>query len=246
MINITPTFQYEYDNTSRGLPQNTNTNLFVPREYNDKGDPIALAYKDVARLPNPVFPAELYEYRRDSKIKLTLGNDKEFKSRFTELNLTAGGIYKNKAMKAKVSKFIDLCRQYMNNNLEHEIDDEIRLFEATKDEYDGRTLEYHYDLRETIRSFNDYLCIVFLNIANILTYPNETFYEKYLQKSNKINQDVALKMANKICRRMQDEFTEVIRETFPIRDIVSRISKDQKEANDVFDTSEVTLKKKNK
>ena len=101
-------------------------------------------------------------------------------------------------------------------------------------------------MRETIRSFNDYLCIVFLNIAIILTYPNETFYEKYLQKSNKINQDVALKMANKICRRMQDEFTEVIRETFPIRDIVSRISKDQKEANDVFDTSEVTLKKKKK
>ena len=73
----------------------------------------------------------------------------------------------------------------MNNNLEQKIDDEIKLFEVTKDEYDGRALEYHYDLRETARSFNDYLCIVFLNIANILTDPNETFYEKYLQKSNK-------------------------------------------------------------
>ena len=100
-------------------------------------------------------------------------------------------------MKAKVTKFIDLCRQYMNNNLEHEIDDEIRLFEAIKEDSDGRTLEYHYDLRETVRSFNDYFCIVFLNIANILTYSNETFYEKYLQKSNKIDHDVALKMANK-------------------------------------------------
>ena len=46
----------------------------------------------------------------------------------------------------------------MNNNLEQEIDDDIRLFEATKDEFDGRSLEYHYDLRETVRSMNDYLC----------------------------------------------------------------------------------------
>ena len=245
MINITPTFHHEYDNTFRGLPGPTDTNLFIPREYDDKNRPIPLTYKDTPRLPNPVFPVELYEYRRGSKIKLSLGKDKEFKSRFAELNL-AGGVYKNIDMKAKVTKFIDLCRQYMNNNLEHEIDDEIRLFEATKDVADGRTLEYHYDLRETIRSFNDYLCIVFLNIANILTYPNETFYEKYLQKSNKINHDVALKMANKICKRMQDEFTEVIREIFPIRDIASRISKDQKDTDEVFDTKEVTLKKKNK
>ena len=50
-------------------------------------------------------------------------------------------------------------------------------------------------------------------------------------------------MANKICKRMQDEFTEVIRGIFPIRDIASRISKDQKDADDVFDTKEVTLKK---
>ena len=242
MINITPTFHHEYDNTYRGLPENFNTNLSVPREYDNKGRNIPLSYVDTPRFPNPVIPVELYEYRRGTKIKLTLGKDKEFKSRFAELNL--GVVYKNADMKAKVTKFIDLCRQYMNNNLEHEIDDEIRLFEAIKEDSDGRTLEYHYDLRETVRSFNDYLCIVFLNIANILTYPNETFYEKYLQKSNKIDHDVALKMANKICKRMQDGFTEVIREIFPIRDIASRISKDQKDTDDVFDTKEVTLKKK--
>ena len=51
-------------------------------------------------------------------------------------------------------------------------------------------------------------------------------------------------MANKICKRMQDEFTEVIRGIFPIRDIASRISKDQKDTDEVFDTKEVTLKKK--
>ena len=219
--------------TFRGLPDNTNTNLTIFRENDNKGRKIPLSYVHTPRLPNLVFPVELYEYRRDSKVKLTIGKDKEFKSRFVEGNLRV--VYKNIDMKKKVTKFIDLCRQYMNNNLKQEIDDEIRLFEATKDVDDGRTLEYHYDLRETVRSMNDYLCIVFLNIANILTYPNETFYEKYLQKSNKINHDVALKMANKICKRMQDEFIDVIRENFPIRDIASRFSKNVKDADEVFD-----------
>ena len=57
------------------------------------------------------------------------------------------------------------------------------------------------------------------------------------------NGPTTLRMANKICKRMQDGFTEVIREIFPIRDIASRISKDQKDTDDVFDTKEVTLKK---
>ena len=91
------------------------------------------------------------------------------------------------------------------------------------------------------------MIIFVLFFLTLLTfYPNKTFYEKYLQKSNKINHDVALKMANTICKRMQDEFTEVIREIFPIRDIASRISKNQKDADDVFDTQEVTLKNNNK
>ena len=38
MINITPTFHHEYDNTYRGLPENFNTNLSVPRVYRS-GDP---------------------------------------------------------------------------------------------------------------------------------------------------------------------------------------------------------------
>ena len=51
-------------------------------------------------------------------------------------------------------------------------------------------------------------------------------------------------MANKICKRMQDKFTDVIREIFPIRDIASRIRKNEKDTDEVFDTKEVTLKKK--
>ena len=68
MINITPTFHHEYDNTFRGLPENLNTNLMILREYDDKGRKIPLSYKDTARLPNPVFPVELYEYRRVQKL----------------------------------------------------------------------------------------------------------------------------------------------------------------------------------
>ena len=76
MININPTFHHEYDNTFRGLPENLNTNLMILREYDDKGRKIPLAYKDTPRLPNPVFSVELYEYRRGSKVKLTLGRTK--------------------------------------------------------------------------------------------------------------------------------------------------------------------------
>ena len=62
----------------------------------------------------------------------------------------------------KVSNLVDLSRQYMKNDLEQEIDDEIKFFESTEDVNDEKTLECHYDLRETIKTFNDYLCIVFL------------------------------------------------------------------------------------
>ena len=68
MINITPTFHHEYDNTYRGLPENFNTNLSVPREYDNKGRNIPLSYVDTPCFPNPVFPVELYEYRRDKKL----------------------------------------------------------------------------------------------------------------------------------------------------------------------------------
>jgi len=158
----------------------------------------------------------------------------------------AKNIYRNEAMKSKVTNLIDLCRQYMKNDLEQEIDDEIKFFESTEDVDDEKTLEYHYDLRETIKTFNDYLCIVFLNLANILIYPNETFYMKYVKNQFRIEADTALHMANKICKRMQDEFTDIILENFPIRETVARISRVEKETEDVFDTREVIPKESSK
>jgi len=107
-------------------------------------------------------------------------------------------------------------------------------------------LEYHYDLRETIKTFNDYLCIVFLNLANILIYPNETFYMKYINNQFRIETNTALHMANKICKRMQDEFTDIILENFPIRETVARINRAEEEAEDVFDTKEVIPKESSK
>ena len=121
-------------------------------------------------------------------------------------------------------------------------DDEIKFFESTEDADDEKTLEYHYDLRETIKTFDDYLCIVLLNLANILIYPNESFYMKYVNNQFRIEVNVALQMANKICKRMQDEFREIILENFPIRETVARISRMGKEAEDVFDTKEVIPK----
>ena len=38
---------------------------------------------------------------------------------------------------------------------------------------------------------------------------------------------------------MHDEFTDIILENFPIRETVTRISRAEKEAEDVFDTREV-------
>ena len=207
------------------------------------GKKVAVAYTDQPRLKNPVFPAELYEYRRGKNMKLSI--DGEVPSKFAEGNL-AQNIYKSDAMKTKVSNLVDLCRQYMRNDLEQEIDDEIKFFESTEDADDVKTLEYHYDLRETIKTFNDYLCVVFLNLANILIYPNETFYMKYLKNQFRIEADKALHMANKICKRMQDEFTEIILENFPIRETAARISRAEKETEDVFDTNEIIPKKKSR
>ena len=228
MINITPTFLHEYYNTSRGIPDDIDTNINHPVIKID-GKKATAIYQDKKFFPNPVFPVELCEYRRGSNIKLSI--DGVIASKFAENNLqkkiyreTADG---TKNMKVKVTKFIDLCRQYMKNDLEQELDDEIKLFESTEEAADKRTLEYHYDLWETVKTFNDYLCIVFLNLANILTYPNETFYVKYLNKQIRIKPDEALHMANKICKRMQDEFTDIIYENFPIRGTAERISKVQ-------------------
>jgi len=247
MINITPTFLHEYYNSSRGFPEDIDTSINYP-VITMVGKKATAVYKDKKFFPNPVFPVELYEYRRGSNIKLSI--DGVIASKFAEGNLQKK-IYRDttsgtKNMKAKVTKFIDLCRQYMKNDLEQELDDEIKLFESTEEASDKKSLEYHYDLWETVKTFNDYLCIVFLNLANILTYPNETFYDKYLNKNIRIKPDEALHMANKICKRMQDEFTDIIYENFPIRGTAERISKVQKSSVDVFDTDEVIPKKKSK
>ena len=242
MIKLTPTFLSEYHNLSRGFPNGIDTNLNVP-VLTTNGKKITTAYVDKAYLKNPVFPAELYEYRRGKNTKLSI--DGEVPSKFAEGNL-AKNIYKSEAMKTKVSNLVDLCRQYMNNELEWQIDDEVKYFESTEEADDQKSLEYHYDLRETIKTFNDYLCIVFLNLANILIYPNETFYNKYINNQFRIEANQALQMANKICKRMQNEFTDIIYENFPIRETAARITRVEKESEDVFDTKEISMKKKSK
>ena len=62
-------------------------------------------------------------------------------SRFAEKSLPRS-IYKDDAMKTKITKFIDLCRQNLSNDLEQELDDEIRFFESTEEAEDKRSLEY--------------------------------------------------------------------------------------------------------
>ena len=99
-------------------------------------------------------------------------------------------------------------------------------------------MEYLYDLSETVRTFNNYLCIVFLNLSNILTYPNETFYEKYKNKEIRITPDKAVYMANKICKRMQDEFTDIILDNFPVKGTAERIGKAERDMNKGFDAKD--------
>ena len=146
-------------------------------------------------------------------------------------------------MKTNITALIDMCRQNMKSELETELDDEIRLLSATDDEFEGKSLEYHYDLYETVKTFNDYLCIVYLNLANILTYPNETFYEKYEKKQIRIKPDDALKMANKICLSMQKQFEDIIAENFPIKETVDRITKAERSTKE-FDTEEIIESKR--
>ena len=153
MIKLTPTFLSEYHNLSRGFPNGTNTVLSIP-DLKPVGKKTTVAYVDKAYLKNPVFPVELYEYRRGKNMKLSI--DGEAKSLFAEGNL-AKNIYKNEGMKTKVTNLVDLCRQYMNNELEWQIDDEVKYFESMEEADDQKSLEYHYDLRETIKAFNDFL-----------------------------------------------------------------------------------------
>ena len=63
MINITPTFLHEYYNTSRGIPDNIDTRIFHPK-ITMVGKKATATYADKKFFPNPVFPVELYEYRK--------------------------------------------------------------------------------------------------------------------------------------------------------------------------------------
>ena len=65
---------------------------------------------------------------------------------------------------------------------------------------------------------------------------------KYVNGQFRIEANDAVQMANKICKRMQDEFTDIIYENFPIRETAARISRTEKESEDVFDTKEVIPK----
>ena len=87
------------------------------------------------------------------------------------------------------------------------------------------------------------LCIVYLNLANILTYPNETFYDKYEKKQIRIKPDDALKMANKICLSMQKQSEDIIAENFSIKETVERITKAEKSIKN-FDTEEIIESKR--
>ena len=74
MIKLTPTFLSEYHNASRGLPGGIDTKLNVPTLVK-AGKKATLRYEDKSYLKNPVFPAELYEYRRGKNMKLTIDGD---------------------------------------------------------------------------------------------------------------------------------------------------------------------------
>jgi len=84
MIQNTPTFQNQLHNCFIGNPGNKDTRLYIPYLEKD-GRHIKLDYKAKAYLPNPVFPIELYEYRRDSQIQLSV--DGKVKSKFADLNI---------------------------------------------------------------------------------------------------------------------------------------------------------------
>ena len=97
MINITPTFLFELSNTAKGIPEGNDTKLYVPHLMVNRDNPkdIKFHYKDVLYLPNPVFPVELYEYRRGTQVKLSI--EAREKSKFAEYNLN-GAVYRQQLM----------------------------------------------------------------------------------------------------------------------------------------------------
>ena len=71
MIKLSPTFISEYHNASKGLPHGFDTNIGIPT-ITKAGKKITINYADAGFLKNPVFPAELYEYRRGKNMKLSI------------------------------------------------------------------------------------------------------------------------------------------------------------------------------
>ena len=53
-------------------------------------------------------------------------------------------------------------------------------------------------------------------------------------------------MANKICKRMQDEFTDIILENFPIKGTAERIGKAERDRDKGFDAKDVIPEGSNK
>lgn len=99
----------------------------------------------------------------------------------------------------------------MKSKVEQDLAIEINLFESTEEDKEGaKSLEVQYDLYETVKTFNDFLCLTFLHLCNILTYPNESLYEKYEKLPTRISPDDGMEMANKICARMQAEYEDII------------------------------------
>jgi hypothetical protein len=91
----------------------------------------------------------------------------------------------------------------------------------------------------TVKSFNDYLAIVFLHLSNLFLYPNEMYYAKYINKSIRIKPDDAMRMANKICKRMQEEFEDLIVENYPIKSTIAKFEKDEKSLPDEVPVKEI-------
>ena len=118
MIENTPIFQYQLYECFRGQPGNKDIRITIPYLKKEERK-ITAAYKK-AYLPNPLFPVELYEYRRDSIIQLS--TEGKMKSEFAEKNLVRN-IYQNNYMRPNVTALIDGCRQNMKSELETELDD---------------------------------------------------------------------------------------------------------------------------
>ena len=81
MIRLTPTFITEYSNLSKGIPGPDDTTIFIPI-VTPNGKKVTVAYENKRIFNNPVFPVELYEYRRGKNMKLPI--DGEVLSLFVE------------------------------------------------------------------------------------------------------------------------------------------------------------------